>query len=115
MASDDPLHGGQAESPAVVLGGEEGLKDACASLGAHSPARITHFQQDLLFAGLTHQGGPDLDASAPLKFEAVKGWNPGYDYRIGGKYLFGMEQKTGFAAGGDLRHSTESRVASSFL
>ena len=46
--------------------------------------------------------GNALDASAPLKFEAVKGWNPGYDYRIGGKYLFGMEQKTGFAAGGDL-------------
>ncbi|HMN72062.1 MAG TPA: hypothetical protein PKA55_09375 [Rhodoblastus sp.] len=45
--------------------------------------------------------GGALDQSAPLKFESVKGWNPGYDVRMG-KYLFGMEQKTGFAAGGDM-------------
>lgn len=36
-----------------------------------------------------------------LKLETVNGWNPGYDVRFG-KYLFGMEQKTGFAAGGDM-------------
>ncbi|MFT4095867.1 MAG: hypothetical protein QM651_02005 [Rhodoblastus sp.] len=45
--------------------------------------------------------GSALDQAAPLKFEAVKGWNPGYDLRMG-KYLFGVEQKTGFAAGGDM-------------
>lgn len=45
--------------------------------------------------------GSPLDPSSPLKFEAVKGLGAGYDYRVG-EYLFGMEQKTGFAAGGDL-------------
>lgn len=45
--------------------------------------------------------GAALDQASPLKFEAVTGWNPGYDVRMG-KYLFGMEQKTGFAAGGDM-------------
>ena len=46
--------------------------------------------------------GSSLDPASPLKFEAVKGLGFGYDHRIGGKYLFGMEQKTGFEAGGDL-------------
>ena len=45
--------------------------------------------------------GAAADLATPLKFEAVKGWNPGYDLRMG-KYLFGMDQKTGFAAGGDM-------------
>ena len=45
--------------------------------------------------------GGALDQASPLKFEAIKGWNPGYDLRMG-KYLFGMDQKTGFAAGGDM-------------
>ena len=43
--------------------------------------------------------GGALDPSS-LKFEPVNGWNPGYDMRFG-KYLFGMEQKTGLGAGGD--------------
>lgn len=46
-------------------------------------------------------GGP-IDQAAGLKFETITGWNPGYNYRFGGKYLFGFEQKTGFAAGGDM-------------
>lgn len=45
--------------------------------------------------------GDTLGQNSPLKFEAVKGWNPGYDIRMG-KYLFGMEQKSGFAAGADI-------------
>mgnify|MGYP001550490587 CR=1 FL=1 len=45
-------------------------------------------------------GGGQMDANPSLKFEPVKGFNPGYDMRFG-KYLFGMEQKTGLAAGGD--------------
>lgn len=36
--------------------------------------------------------GAALDQAAGLKFETVKGWNPGYSYRFGGKYLFGMER-----------------------
>lgn len=46
--------------------------------------------------------GGAIDPAAGLKFETVTGWNPGYNYRFGGKYLFGMEQKTGLAAGGDM-------------
>ena len=45
--------------------------------------------------------GGGIEISSPLKFESATGWNPGYDVRMG-KYLFGMEQKTGFAAGGDM-------------
>ena len=45
--------------------------------------------------------GGGIEMSSPLKFESATGWNPGYDVRMG-KYLFGMEQKTGFAAGGDM-------------
>ncbi len=46
-------------------------------------------------------GGGQIGQPSSLKFEPVNGWNPGYDIRLG-KYLFGMEQKTGFAAGGDV-------------
>lgn len=45
--------------------------------------------------------GDALGQTSPLKFEAVKGLNPGYDVRFG-KYLFGMDQKSGFAAGADI-------------
>ncbi len=47
-------------------------------------------------------GSGGAEQVAGLKFETIKGWNPGYNYRFGGKYLFGLEQKTGFAAGGDM-------------
>lgn len=47
-------------------------------------------------------GVPALDPVAGLRFEKVAGVNPGYDYRIGGKYLFGFEQQAGLAAGGSL-------------
>lgn len=82
---------------------------ACAALvaGAPAPAAAWEVINDGLptFAAAESfkAGSADaLDRSSPLKFEAVKGWNPGYGYRIGGKYLFGMEQKTGLAAGGDM-------------
>ena len=44
--------------------------------------------------------GEASNQGSPLKFEAVKGLGQGYDVRMG-KYLFGMEQKSGFAAGAD--------------
>ena len=81
------------------------LPFAIAALAA-GPANAWEVVRDGLptFAAVdsfTAGSGGALDAASPLKFEAVKGWSPGYDVRMG-KYLFGMEQKTGFAAGGDM-------------
>ncbi|MFV0281533.1 MAG: hypothetical protein ACK5JM_12340 [Rhodoblastus sp.] len=54
-------------------------------------------------------------ASPALKLESLQGSSFGYNYSFGGKYLFGVEQKTGFAAGGGLPGLSQSFGAASGL